>query len=377
MTEPKLPQVQLTEYLYQRSSALHYPLSGTFELSPVCNFACRMCYIRKTQREVDASPRPIFTLADWRRIAAEAREAGMLFLLLTGGEPLLWPDFWTLYEELIHMGFLISINTNGSLIDEEAVARFRALPPRRINITLYGAGDESYHRLCGVGGVYGRVDRAIRGLRAAGVPVKLNCSLTPLNAPDLETMVAYARDLGLTLDATAYMFPPVRRDEGQIGVNEARFTPEEAAGYRLEIYRLQSGEAAYRQLLRDILDGYTEPPGLDEGCVDPLDGRIRCRAGKASFWITWDGYMTPCGLMNRPRVDLRQTTFAGAWEEIVRRSAAMTLSGACEKCSNCGVCHPCAAMALAETGSPEGIPTYLCRTVQEMERIARETLEQL
>ena len=35
-----------------------------------------------------------------------ARDAGMLYLLLTGGEPFLWPDFWTLYDELIDMGFI-------------------------------------------------------------------------------------------------------------------------------------------------------------------------------------------------------------------------------------------------------------------------------
>ena len=52
-------------------------------------------------------------------------EAGTLSILLTGGEPLLWQDFWTLYEELVDMGFQVSVNTNGSLIDEEALLRFR------------------------------------------------------------------------------------------------------------------------------------------------------------------------------------------------------------------------------------------------------------
>ena len=140
----------LTEFLYRKAAHTKTPLSGTFELSPVCNFSCRMCYVRKTAAEVAASPRPIMTLDRWLELARQARDAGMLYLLLTGGEPLLWPDFWPLYEQLHDMGFVISINTNGSLIDQAAVERLTKRPPMRMNITMYGASDETYFKLCRV-----------------------------------------------------------------------------------------------------------------------------------------------------------------------------------------------------------------------------------
>lgn len=111
-------EAPLTKFLFHKASGQLLPLSGTFELSPVCNFSCRMCYVRKTPQEVAAHPRAMLTLERWLELARQAREQGMLYLLLTGGEPFLWPDFWPLYEQLIDMGFLISINTNGSLIDE-------------------------------------------------------------------------------------------------------------------------------------------------------------------------------------------------------------------------------------------------------------------
>ena len=133
--ETRQIEPKITSYLFSKASRLSIPLSGTFELSPVCNFSCRMCYVRKTQKEVNASERRMLTKGDWISIAEQAKEQGMLYLLLTGGEPLLWPDFWELYEELVQMGFLVSINTNGSLIDEEAVKHFQKYPPNRINIT--------------------------------------------------------------------------------------------------------------------------------------------------------------------------------------------------------------------------------------------------
>ncbi|MGM9626368.1 MAG: radical SAM protein, partial [Eubacteriales bacterium] len=294
---------QLTDYMYTKAAKMKIPISGTFELSPVCNFSCRMCYVRKSAKEVAESPRPILTLDRWLAIAREAREQGMLYLLLTGGEPFLWPDFWTLYEQLIGMGFLVSINTNGSLIDEDAIERLKRYPPRRINITLYGASDEVYENLCQAKGVFTRVKRAIEGLQDAGITVKLNGSLMPANICDLEKLITYAEERKLILETTAYMFPPVRRDPTMVGVNQ-RLTPEEAAACHLRVFRLQNGEDKYKAYLESIRSGTVQPPGPDASCTDPLDGRVSCRAGKASFWVTWDGWLTPCGMMTEPKVDI-------------------------------------------------------------------------
>lgn len=372
--EPMRPvEPRMTGYLFSKATRAKLPLSGTFELSPVCNFTCRMCYVRKTAQDVRESPRPMLTMERWLDLARQAREQGMLYLLLTGGEPLLWPDFWPLYEQLIRMGFLISINTNGSLIDDEAVARFRRLPPTRINITLYGASDATYERLCGAKNVFARVDHAIRALKSAGITVKLNGSLTPQNIGDLAACVEYASALGLIYEPVTYMFPPLRRDPSLVGTND-RFTPAESAEYGYLTTRLLYGEEAYRARLRAVRNGSIPPPGLDENCVDPVDGSIRCRAGKASFWLTWDGWMTPCGMMTEPRIETVGRPFADAWRELTEASDRLRLSGACAECANRDLCHSCAAMAQAETGSVSGIPRYLCETVREMRRIAEREL---
>lgn len=316
------------------------------------------------------SPRKILTLDDWRYIAREARKAGMLELLLTGGEPLLWPDFWTLYDELVDMGFLVSINTNGSLIDDQAIERFRIRPPQRINITLYGASDDTYRRLCGVSGVFSKVDDAIRGLINAGLTVKLNCSLTPANAEDIEWIVDYAKEVNTVLSVATYMFPPVRRDPSQIGINE-RFTPEESAQYMMRYLLRNRGEERFQGYLKSITEGYAEPLGLDSDCIDPADGQVRCRAGRAAFWITWDGWMLPCGMMTHPRVDLKACSFLDAWKQLRSDTADIRLSGLCDKCPNRNVCHPCAAVAYAETGSFSAVPTYRCQATQQMCAIAQ------
>lgn len=367
--------VNITDYLYSKASLNKVPISGTFELSPLCNFSCRMCYVHKTAKEVSEHPRPMMKMQQWLEIAEEAKKKGMLYLLLTGGEPLLWPDFWTLYKKLSEMGFLIDINTNGSLIDTAVIERLINYPPRRVNITLYGGCDKTYESLCGVRGMFAKVTRAVDMLIERNIQVKINASLTPYNVCDLEEIIRFAKDRDLPIQATTYMFPPIRRDETMVGINE-RFTPEESAKYRMECYRLLLGEEKYIKYLKDIQKGYVPPAGLDEFCVDPLDGHIRCRAGNACFWVTWDGWMTPCGMMINPKVDLLKDDFASAWENLTELSSNMVLSGLCTNCVNQKICHACAAMAMAETGSSEKVPIYLCKEMKATKEIADRQLKE-
>ena len=219
--------------LYKKAEKNKIPLSGTFELSPVCNFNCKMCYIRMSAEEMKKHQDEAMTLEKWKEIADQAKKAGMLYLLLTGGEPFLWPDFWELYDYLNKLGFVISINTNGSLIDENMVARLCENPPSRINITLYGSSEETYERLCGNRAGYTRTIQAIKALKAAGILVKLNGSLTPYNANDLEEIVQFAKENDLLLEATPYMFPPLRKDPDRFGEND-RFTDEGLFSFMLE-----------------------------------------------------------------------------------------------------------------------------------------------
>lgn len=81
-------ETPLTSLLFHKASAYKVPLSGTFELTPMCNFDCRMCYIRQTPEQVRNHDRKMRTLEQWKMLADEAAEQGLLYLLLTGGEPL-------------------------------------------------------------------------------------------------------------------------------------------------------------------------------------------------------------------------------------------------------------------------------------------------
>lgn len=141
---------QIKQVLSARAALQTVPISGAFELTPRCNFRCKMCYIRMTPQQMTAIGRER-TALEWLEMGRQARDAGLLFLLLTGGEPFLRPDFEEIYTGLTKMGLSISINTNGSLLDDGLRALFRRLPPAMVNVTVYGASAAGYETLCGDG----------------------------------------------------------------------------------------------------------------------------------------------------------------------------------------------------------------------------------
>ena len=161
-TEP-----HLSSYLHSRGRALGLPIAGNFELTSRCNFRCPMCYIHDPQ--ADPTDREL-TADQWLTLARQARDSGMIFALLTGGEPLVRKDFFQIYRGMKELGLLICINSNGSLIRGEVLRQFLEDPPFRFNISLYGGSNETYHSMCGQP-AYDRVKENIRALRKAGVDV--------------------------------------------------------------------------------------------------------------------------------------------------------------------------------------------------------------
>ena len=361
-----------SDYLFAKAGQQGIPLSGTFELTARCNLDCRMCYIHKRANDAMALAGER-TAAQWLALAEECRTAGTLLLLLTGGEPMLRPDFREIYTGCRRLGLMVSINSNAVLIDEDMLRFLAADPPSRINITLYGASPETYGALCGDPAAYERVVRAILDLQAAGVLVKLNFSVTPYNRQDLEAAYRFASGHNLHIQAASYMFPPVRASE--YGCFQAdRMTPEESAEMQLRYDALRFPLKELRHRLSEMLAG-NQVPDPDRECQELPTERIRCRAGSSTFWVTWDGRLRPCGMMTEPAVSVPELGFDEAWERTKSAAAAIRLPSECVSCKYKNACHACAAMCVTETGRFDKRPDYVCRMTEKSVQLTLDEYE--
>lgn len=231
----------------------------------------------------------------WYDMAVQAREEGMLFLLFTGGEPFLYPDFFPLYEKIDALGFMTAINSNGTMLDEETVKWLSGHAPYRMQITLYGGSSATYERLCKNPRGFDQVIRAFDLLKKYHIFFKINATMTPANIGDLEEIYRIAKEYNVYVQATPYMFPPVRRDETLAG-GGFRFSPEEAGRYLAEIDRLRFDRETLKERISILKQAEKQREELDDdgGCGRDAFEPLGCRAGRSSFWLNWKGQMTAC-----------------------------------------------------------------------------------
>lgn len=365
----------INQYLYAKADMRNIPLGGTFELTPMCNMNCRMCYVHLDQKQM---PERLLTVYEWIQIAGAAKEKGLLFLLLTGGEPFLREDFKEIYLKLHQMGFVLSVNTNGTLITEKEVSWLKEAAPIRINITVYGASNDTYDQLCGNPRGYDQVMKAIHLLKEAGIEVKLNYSLTPYNAGDFYEIKKMSLREGLFLQATTYMYPPLRKGRENIGKND-RVSPEEAAYYTALSHYYEYGPEQFlkgteeKNLVHECMDRVLSDSHSESGKREHL----RCHAGMSTFWVTWNGRMTPCGMMDQPAVSIREKGFSEAWNEVGRQTRKILMPEKCTSCIYKKRCSTCAAMVLAETGGFEKAPAYRCHMIESYPEACRKLRQQI
>lgn len=350
---------KVTEYLHRKAARTGTPLCGTFELTPLCNMNCRMCYVRLSKEQQEKIS-PLHMAEEWIRVADEAKKEGMLYLLLTGGEPFLYPDFQKLLETLHRMGFLITINSNATMINEETIDWLKKCPPVRMNITLYGASDRTYERLCRNPKGFTQASHAIELLQDAGIQVRVNCSVTPHNLKDLPGIIQFCNDHKLIFAPATYMFPPLRKDESMVGRND-RFTPQEAAEVQAGIeYMLTGPELFLEKIRKNNMTGLVTD--VEEDCINSEGEGLSCRSGKCAFWVTWYGRMIPCGMMplTEPYKNIFEDSFVNCWNQVKEEVRKIRLPAKCASCHLKELCRPCGAMTYTETGHFYEIPDYRC-----------------
>lgn len=362
---------KLTEYFSVKTRQDKIPFSGVFELTPRCNMNCKMCYIRMSDQELERVGREL-PVEEWIRIAQEAVNDGMVMLLLTGGEALLYKDFKKFYLAVHQMGLFISINTNGTTLTDSWIEFFKQYPPAKFNITIYGGSNETYQRLCGNPKGFDQMKANVEKLLANHFEVFLNYTISRQNVEDMEAVYAFGSEHDLKIHATTYCFPPVRK-EGVVDPALDRFTPQEAAKARVRMNwnSFHDKIAFLTYAMKTLLNIPSKP---DEPSCEPVGQGVRCAAGRSNFWVTWDGRMLPCGMLPNASVSAVARPFSEAWKETVANTEQITLAPECTNCTKKNVCVPCAAKLSAESGAYSRKSEYNCQYVEEYLRLLKEAV---
>ena len=336
----------LTRYLSFKAREKGIPVFGQFELTPLCNLSCRMCYVHLNADQLRGES--ILKVETWKDLMLQAWEAGMCMANLTGGECLTYPGFDELFLFLQNLGCQVSVLTNGVLLDEDRIRFFTENKPYRIQVSLYGQNNDVYERVTGRR-VFDTVFRNIRKAIDAGLHIDFAVTPSTFLGEDVLDTMKLINSLGK-----------------QASVNNTLFTPREETGRSNE--KNDSDDELYLRIYR-LVDAFNgrETKEIDEEKLPPYGCNIhecsecglRCGGGRSNFVIDWKGTLLPCNRMDRIKAYPIREGFKNAWMKLNRQANAWPRVPECTECAYRQVCNNCAANML-KYAEPGKQPLGLC-----------------
>ena len=334
----------LHDRFHSQLKGQRYPLQGSIEFTERCNNRCVHCYINKPVSDPISLEKEL-EFEEWCRVIDQIVNEGCLWLLMTGGEVFLRPDFLEIYTYAKRKGLLITVFTNGTLISPDIADHFAKWTPYEIEITLYGASEKVYEKVTGMPGSYERCINGVNLLLERKLPLSLKTVVLKSNYKELWEMKSYADELGVSFRYDMIILP----DFAKTGIPEReRLTAE-------EVVDIELSDPERNRLWRECAD-------LHRGVK--LDNRrlYQCGAGIGTFHITASGELSICMMSREPGYNLRQGTFGEGWREAIPGVITRKQSGTseCCKCSIQPICGQCPVWSQLTHTDFENKVDYLC-----------------
>lgn len=336
------------------------------ELTERCNNNCIHCCINLPENDGAARAREMKT-EQVKNILKEAADLGCLQVRFTGGEPLLRPDFETLYVSARRLGMKVIIFTNARLITEPLADLFASIPPLvTMEVSVYGMHADSYEAVTRAPGSFVQFRQGLDRLLERNVPFVVKTALLPPNRHESEEFESFCGTIPWMDSSPQYsMFFDLRlrRDDPKKNrlIKSLRVNPAEA----LEVMTQNPEE--FRKGMEEFAARFMGPPG---------ERLFRCYAGRA-LCIDAYGRAQPCiglrapeltaDVVNTPEGSLKAALdiFTGLKE---MRAGNPEYLERCAVCFLKGVCEQCPAKSWSEAGMLDKPVEYLCAVAHAQAR---------
>ena len=361
---------------YEERTGIKAPRIVAWEITRSCNLACAHC---RAAAQCEPYPGEL-SLAECKRVVDDIASITDPILILTGGEPLMRPDIWDIIDYAREKGLHPVIGTNGTLVDDECARRIAEHGIPRVSVSLDFPTAEGQDAFRGKDGAFDETLEGMRNLRAHGVGVQVNTTITKMNNHLVQDM----HDLALAEGAEAFhpfLLVPTGRGEDLVDVE---LTPEEYEEVLTWAYHCQKASPLhfkptdapqYYRIIRQLC-------AREGRAVTPetygMEAMTRgCLGGITFAFISHVGDVQPCGYFDMQLGNVLETPFSEIWTN----SPVFTdlrdysrLKGKCGACEYKRVCGGCRARALAATGdylAEEPYCAYIPRAVAR-ERVLDE-----
>jgi mycofactocin radical SAM maturase len=306
---------------------LSAPVNLTWEITHRCNLKCVHCLSASS----DASPGEL-DFAECRAVVDQLADLRVFEINFGGGEPLLKSYFLPLLRYIHEKGIVTCISTNGTVLNDEAIACFAGNPLVNVQVSLDGATPAVNDRIRGRG-TYRRIIKGIERLAGKNIPLSINTVVTSLNFRQLGRLKELAASYGARLRVS-------------------RFRPSGRARDSWDMLKLSTLQ------LKELSDWLSADPTIftgDSFFSISQDGRRQlgldmCGAAKMTCCIDPSGSVYPCAFLQEREFcggSLRETSFQDIWNNAAAFNYLRHLEPeACRKCPRFNKCRGgCPAVA--------------------------------
>ncbi|MFC2064443.1 radical SAM protein [Chloroflexota bacterium] len=334
------------------------------ELTERCNNACIHCCINLPVNDQVAKKKemPLKQIQDYLKQAADL---GCLRVRFTGGEPLLRPDFKTIYEYTRRLGIRVVLFTNARLITPRLAQLFASMPPlEKIEVTVYGMHEKSYDTNAGQPGAFRSFKRGVQLLLDYRIPFIVKSVILPANRSELEEFEHWARTIPWMEHNPGYsIFFELRnrRDDPQKNhmIESLRPSPEEGVRLMLDHHPEEFEHFSHQACpSRQVIHG---------------DRLFLCGASDRQLTIDAYGQIQACLGLRMPELVLPiGTPLQEALDHFEQlKEMRSTNSDYLNRCAQCilrNLCENCPAKAWSESGTLDTPLQYYCDVTHTLAR---------
>jgi AdoMet-dependent heme synthase len=320
--------------LVQRAWHENRLLSVLLELTYRCNLDCWFCY-----NDLGLGGAPMST-SEWLRLLDDLRDMGALNVTFSGGEPLAHPDFMQLGRHARELGFVVRVKSNGHALGADAARRLKAdVDPFVVEVSLHGALARTHDRQTRVAGSFDRLLTNVAAMKAAGLRVQMNSTLTAWNEEEVEGMFAIADGLGAALRVDPEVTVRDDGDRGPLAITASRDGV-------LRLFEIQASRA-----------GAESAVGRDaDRSMGPADPGKHCGAGSSGIAVDPYGNVYPCVQWRHAVGNLHEASVAAIWGGSRELDAVRRITGEVARVvegeEDGALMAFCPGNAAALTGSP-------------------------
>ena len=364
ITSVNLPDSDLVKKLQKTKT----PVSINFELTARCNNNCRHCYINLPESDLKAESSEL-SIKEIENIADQAVSNGVLWCLITGGEPLLRSDFPEIYLMLRKKGLLVSVFTNACLINGKHIKLFKKYKPRELEVTVYGVTEKTYEKVSGIKGSYKQFRDGLDLLLTNDIPVSLKAMAIHSNVHEIEEIAEFcSKHSKKKFKFDPFLHKRYDRDkERNKKILSERLSKD-------EIVRIEHNNFARKNALIEACDQL-----IFDQDIDSLGRVFTCGVLKNGFEISYDGKLRLCSSLLHPDYvrDLRKMSLMDAYKEIAKniinaRSDNKEYLNKCNKCKIINLCYFCPANSYLETGKLDTPVDIFCENAHARQKAILE-----